>query len=110
MDGEERSHDGESRSNENDSSVLPSDADHGEREGGSGCHYGADADADEVHVRSEVVRVVPEEGESRPGHERSGPEEREILDHAIARDWPHPTQIGGDHRHFDAQTGDFSDF
>jgi hypothetical protein len=53
------------------------------------------------------VRVVPEEGESCCRHDPSGPEECEILDHAIARNWPHPTRIGCDHRHFDAQMGDF---
>jgi hypothetical protein len=99
MDGEESGHDRKGRSNEDDSAVLSPDPDHGEREGGDGCHHGADADADEVHVRPEVVRVVPEERESRSGHECSGPEEREILDHAIARDWPHSTRIGCGHRH-----------
>jgi len=50
---------------------------------------------------------VPEEGESCSRHDRAGPEECEILDHAIARDWPHLTQIGCAHRHLDAQMGDF---
>jgi len=108
MDGQECGHDGKSRSNEHDSPVLSPDADHSEREGGDRCHHGADADADEVHVRSEVVRVVPEEGQSCSRHDCSGPEERQILDHAISRNWPHPTQIGCGHRHLDAQKGDFS--
>jgi hypothetical protein len=33
--------------------------------------------------------VVREEVQGDPGHESSDPEQGEILDHAIARNWPH---------------------
>ena len=90
MDGKQRGHHRERRSHEHDPAVLASHSDQGQRERREGCNEGADSHTDEVRARPEVVRVVVrEEVQGDPGDESSDPEQGEILDHAIARNWPH---------------------
>ena len=90
VDGEQRGHHRERRAHEHDPAVLASHSDQCQRERGEGCNEGADSHADEVRARPEVVRVVVrEEVQGDPGDDSSDPEQGEILDHAIARNWPH---------------------
>jgi len=47
--------------------------------------------------------VVREEVQARPGDDASDPEQSEILDHAIARNWPHRKRIGCGGRHIEGR-------
>ena len=89
---EQRRHDAERRSDENDATVTSLHADRGEcdrRESRDDC---ADSHTVEVHAVPKAVRVVPEQVQARNGHD--GADQREILDHAIPVDSPHQMQIG----------------
>ena len=104
VNGEQRGHHREGRAHEHDPAVTPLYADDRERDGRHRRHDGTDADADEVHVGPESVGVLPEEVEARAGDHGARSEEREVLDHAIARKRPHQTPIGCDARHVEGQS------
>jgi len=94
VNSEQRRHHGEGDADEHDASVLASHADDRQRHSRCRGHDGADPDTEEVHVRPQGVRVLPEEEEARPGHNGRRSDERQVLGHAIPRERPHQTQIG----------------
>jgi len=108
VDGEQRRHDGESGSDEDDAPVTPSHADDRQGKRCDRRHDRADPDTDEVHIGSEAVCVLPEEVKACSGHHCACAEQGQIVDHAIAGDWPHQRRIGCDHRHLEARKGELA--